>query len=379
MLAAQYTIFFIGITNSEERIKYKKELENLCESVDIIISPSGSSKWRQLFTIILNLFSPLPFTVHKNYFKNVRTKIKKLIENNKIDLVHVDILPLALYYKDFKSLPKILVDHNVEFLRLFRWMTVESNIFLKVFLYYQFLKLRSFEKKICPKFERCVVVSEEDRHILETMCKSTNFITLPNGVDVHYYRPTNNIKIINNSLIWVGGMRYAYSADAVDYFLDKILPLIRFKIPNIITTFIGDNPTSKLIKNAKENPNIKVLGYVDDVRSYIERAALFIAPIRCGSGTKIKVLNAMALEKAVVTTSIGVEGIKAIPNEDIMIADTPRDFAQKSIYLLEHPQEAERVGKKGRKIIEKYYAWEMIGQKMYPVYEEVGHSKLAAE
>lgn len=378
MLSAQHSIFFIGTTNSKERIKYKKELEKLCESVDIIMSPEGNSRWRQLISLIFNLFSLLPYTVHKNYIKNVRIKIKQLIENNKIDLVHVDILPLALYYKDFKSFPKILVDHNVESLRLFRWMKVENNIFVKAFLYYQFLKLHRFEKKICPKFERCVVVSEEDQQILEIMCGSKNFITLPNGVDVNYYKPTNNKKITNNSLIWVGGMRYAYSADAVDYFLDKILPLISLKIPNIIISFIGNYPTSKLIKNAKENPNIKVLGYVDDVRTHIEQAALFIAPIRCGSGTKIKVLNAMALEKAVVTTTIGAEGIKATPNEDIMIADTPREFAQKSIYLLEHPQEAERMGKKGRDVIEKYYAWEVIGKKMYPVYEEVGRSKLTA-
>jgi glycosyltransferase involved in cell wall biosynthesis len=147
-------------------------------------------------------------------------------------------------------------------------------------------------------------------------------------------------------------------------------------IPDIKVFFIGGFPTSKLIKNAKENSNIKALGYVEDVRKYMQQAAVFIAPIRSGSGTKIKVLNALALEKPVVTTTVGAEGIRVKPDEDLMIADTSQDFAQKTIYLLQHPQEAKVMGKKGRKVIEKYYSWESIGEIMYKVYNEVGQINL---
>ncbi|MFX0134656.1 MAG: glycosyltransferase [Candidatus Hodarchaeota archaeon] len=371
MLAEKHNIFFIAIANDDNRMKHKQRLENLCESVDIFVVPQGKSKWRYLVSLILNLFSTLPFTAQKNYIHDVSVKIKQLLANNKIDLVHVDILPLAIYHKNFDSLPKILVNHNVESLRLYRWIKVEKNTFIKLFLYYQYLKLGHFEKQMCPKFERCMVVSEPDQKILEEMCKTKNFVVLPNGVDVQYFSPLNNTKIITNSLVWVGGMRYAYSADAVDYFLDEILPLIKLEIPDIKVSFIGSSPTSKLVKSAKENPNIKVLGYVDDVRMYIQQAAVFIAPLRSGSGTKIKVLNAMALEKAVVTTSIGAEGIKVKLDEDIMIADTPQEFAEKTIYLLRHPEEAKIMGIKGRKVIEKHYSWESIGMKMYQVYEEV--------
>lgn len=376
MLSEKHNIFFIAIANDDKRMKHKQGLEDLCESVDIFVIPQGKSKWRYIFSLILNLFSPLPFTAQKNYIHDVKVKIKQLLKDNKIDLVHVDILPLAFYHKNFDRLPKILVNHNVESLRLYRWMKVEKNTFIKLFLYYQFLKLRHFEKHICPKFERCIVVSEPDQKILEKLCKTTNFVILPNGVDIKYFSPLNNTKINKNSLIWTGGMRYAYSADAVDYFLDEVLPLIRLEISDIKVSFVGSSPTSKLIKNAKDNPNIKVHGYVDDIRMYIQQAAVFIAPIRSGSGTKIKVLNAMALEKAVVTTSIGAEGIKVKPDEDIMIADTPQEFAEKTIYLLRHPEEAKIMGSKGRAVIEKHYSWESIGMKMYKVYEEVSQVNL---
>ena len=376
MLAEQHNIFFVATANDDERIKYKQGLENLCKSADILVIPQGKFKWRLLVSVILNLFSPLPLTPKRNYTKQARAKIKKLIAENRIDLVHVDILSLALYFKDVGNIPKILVNHNVESLRVHRWMKVEKNIFLKLFLFYQYLKLYHFEKFICPQFERCIAVSEQDQKILEEMCEPNNFEVLPNGVDIQYFSPQDNIKIIKNSLIWVGGMRYAYSADAVDYFLDEILPLIRIKISDIQVSFIGGSPTSKLIKNAKENPNIKVPGYVDDVRTYIQQSSVFIAPIRSGSGTKLKVLNAMALEKAVVTTSIGAEGIKVKPGEDIIIADTAQEFAQKTIDLLQHPEEANKMGKKGRKVIEKYYSWESIGEKMYKVYDEVRHKNI---
>ena len=375
MLAEHHNIFFIATANDGERAKYKHGLEDLCQSVDIFVIPLGKSKLRFVLSLFLNLFSSQPLMAQKNYFQDVRVKIKQILTDYEIDLVHVDILSLSLYYKDVKDLPKILVNHNVESIRLYRWMKIERNIFIKLFLYYQYLKLHHYERQVCPKFERCIVVSEQDQKVLEEMCMTNNFVTLPNGVDLEYFRPQNNAKVLKNSLVWVGGMRDAYNADAVDYFLDDILPLIRSEIPDIHVSFIGSSPTSKLIKNAKENPNIVVPGYVDDIRVDMEKASVFIASIRSGSGTKLKILNALALEKAVVTTSIGAEGIKVNPDEDIMIADTSREFAQKIIYLLQHPEEAKNMGKKGRKLIEKYYSWESIGKKMHKVYDEVSRTE----
>ncbi len=282
----------------------------------------------------------------QEFSRKVSDRITQLIAEKKIDFVHVDILPLAIYYKDIKNLPKVLVNHNVESLRLYRWMKIEKNIFKKLYLFIQYLKLSRFEKMMCPRFNRCVVVSEDDQQVLKKMCASDNFVLLPNGVDIDYYKPQNNVPVMKNSLIWVGGMRFAYNADAVDYFLDEIFPLIKVQIPDIKVSFIGNFPTPKLKKYAKDDKNIIVHGFVDDVRPFIEQADVFFAPIRIGSGTKLKILNAMALEKAIITTTIGVEGIIATPGEDLLIADTPRDFVDKTVYLLQHPDHARKMGKK---------------------------------
>jgi len=177
ILAEEHDIYFIAIANDDERTRNKRGLSRLCKTVDIFVLSQGNSKWKFLLLIISNLFSLLPFTAQKNYIRSVRIKIKKVISDLKIDLVHVDILPLAIYYKDFKNHPKVLVNHNVESLRLFRWMQIEKNIFIKLFLFYQYYKLSRFERRMCHKFDRCIVVSEPDRKILEAMCRVKNFET----------------------------------------------------------------------------------------------------------------------------------------------------------------------------------------------------------
>lgn len=295
-----------------------------------------------------------------------------------IDFVHVDILPLAIYYYEFKHLPKVLVNHNVESLRLYRWMKIEKNIFKKLYLYIQYLKLARFEKTMCPKFDRCVVVSEDDRQVLKKLCAFDNFVLLPNGVDIHYYQAQEAGKMIDHRLIWVGGMRFAYNADAVDYFLEEIFPLIQVRIPEVKVSFIGNFPTPKLLKWARNNKSVIVHGYIDDIRPYMQEATVFIAPIRIGSGTKLKVLNAMAMEKAVITTTVGAEGIKATPGEDLLIADSPLEFAEKTVFLLQHPEIVRKIGKNARKVIEEYYDWEVIGKKMHELYEDVVGEKISA-
>lgn len=378
LLARKHKIFFIATADNDWRSRFKYGLESLCETIDIFILPYRTSTFRFLWSLFLNLFSPLPYSVFKNYSKEVSGKIKQVMTEKNIDFVHVDILPLAIYYYEFKHLPKVLVNHNVESLRLYRWMKIEKNIFKKLYLYIQYLKLARFEKTMCPKFDRCVVVSEDDRQVLKKLCAFDNFVLLPNGVDIHYYQAQEAGKMIDHRLIWVGGMRFAYNADAVDYFLEEIFPLIQVRIPEVKVSFIGNFPTPKLLKWARNNKSVIVHGYIDDIRPYMQEATVFIAPIRIGSGTKLKVLNAMAMEKAVITTTVGAEGIKATPGEDLLIADSPLEFAEKTVFLLQHPEIVRKIGKNAREVIEEYYDWEVIGKKMHELYEDVVGEKISA-
>ena len=277
LFSEQNKIYFIAISRNKEELNYVKELEHFCERVEIFVNPISISRWRFILSIIANLVSPLPYVAQKYFNHEVSNKIRKILSSYKIDLVHFDMLPLSIYYVDVKKLPKVLVNHNVESLRLFRWMKVEKNIFKKIFLFYQYLKLKRFEQKMCPKFDCCVVVSEYDKEVLLSIYNNEkdNLVVIPNGVDIEFFKPRET-QTNKNSLLWIGGMRGPYSSDAVDYFLTKILPQIKSEIPDIQVTFIGKSPTPLLIKTSKRDRNIKVLGFVDDVRPYINKCSVFI-------------------------------------------------------------------------------------------------------
>ncbi len=362
-------IYLLAFVESKEKLNIGP-LKKFCKTVDFFIIPEDVKKWRFFLSLFFNVFSPLPFVAHKYYRKEMRKKIEQVLTEYKIDIVHLDMLPLARYFKVVKAYPTVLVDHNVESLRILRWAEIEKNILTKMYMYLQYLKLFKFEKKMCSKFDRCITVSEFDKKALENLCPNGRFTIIPNGVDTEYFKG-NNIKIVPNSLIWVGGMRSLYNREAVNYFVDEILSLIQLEIPDVKVTFVGSSPPQKLFEISKINSSIRYTGFVEDVRPYVEEAAVYIAPIRSGSGTKLKILNALSLSKAVVTTSIGAEGIDVTPNENILIADSPQDFAQKTIELLRNPDIAEKIGKAGRKLIEGKYNWKIICSKMNQVYEEI--------
>lgn len=362
-------IFLLGFVESKEKLNIGP-LRKFCKTVDFFIIPEDVKKWRFFLSLFFNLFSPLPFVAHKYYRREARKRIKQILTENEIHIVHLDMLPLGRYFKDVKAYPTVLVDHNVESLRVLRWTKLEENILIKTYMFLQYLKLFKFEKTVCSNFDRCITVSDLDRKALEAICPDGKFVTIPNGVDIEHFK-CRKTKVIPNSLVWVGGMRSFYNRDAVNYFLDEIIPLIQCEIPDVKVTFVGSSPPKGLLEISKRNPQIKFTGFVEDIRPYVEEAAVYIAPIRSGSGTKLKILNALSLSKAVVTTSIGAEGIEVSPNENIFIADNPEDFAQTTIELLKNPDMAEFAGKEGRKLIEEKYDWETICRKMNQVYEEI--------
>ncbi len=367
-LAEQHRIHFLAFARTEKEIALKSKLEKFCASADIMLLPNQG--WRLYAALLANFFSPMPFIVKRYSSLAARQRIREMLSNYQIDVIHFDLPHLAAYLNEVAHLPKVLTNHNVESLRLRRWANVERNPFLKFYLFYQSYKLHHFESKLCPQFDRCITVSDFDKETLREMCKSDNFITIPNGVDVEYFSPRSE-STATEGLVWAGSMSGAYNRDAVDYFLGEIAPLIHAQLPETKMTFVGASPTALLRKRAEENPQITFTDYVDDVRPYVDRAAVFIAPLRSGSGTKIKVLNAMAQGKAVVTTSIGAEGIDVTSGREVFIADSGEEFAEKVILLLRNPELAREMGQNARRKVKGLYDWKVVTSQMSQIYEDV--------
>ena len=368
ILAERHKIYFVGFAQDESEFKYVPEIKKLCETVDIYkVSKTGYN--RSFFLLaIRNLFSKKPLIARRYFVQEARERIEQIFGQYPIDLVHMDMLALGLYKGILKDTPVILTNHNVESLRLYRWAGMEKNLVIKSFLFYQYLKLRGFEQRICPEFDRCLVVSEYDKKYLRDLCGVDNFAVVPNGVDISYFEPVS-VELRKNHLVWVGGMTGPYNSDAVDFFIEKIWRLIKNKIPEATIDFAGGSPTQMLRNRALEDKSVHVLGFVPDIRPIVQRASVFIAPIRIGSGTKIKVLNAMAQAKPVVATTVAAEGIDVTPGENILIADDPEDFGKKVLYLLRNEEIARKMGERARELMEKKYNWDVISKDIHRTYE----------
>ena len=368
ILAQKHRIYMIAFAQNPEEFAYAREMEVLCRKVTVFPVARTGLNFRFAMLALRNLFSPAPLSAQRYYHKQAAELIGEYLRKNEIDLVHADMLALGLYCKEIKGVPVILTDHNIEFLRLYRWMQIERNPFLKLFLYFQYRKLKSFEKKICAMVNHCTLVSKSDREVLRSHGVENNFSVIPNGVDVDYFHPLN-LPMDPRKLIWVGGMGGPYNADAVDYFLREIWPLIRKVQPDCTVDFAGSAPTALLQKCAAADPRLRIMHFIPDIRESVQKAALFIAPIRSGSGTKIKVLNAMAQGKAVVATPVAAEGIEVTDGENIFIAEDPKLFAQRVIDLIRDPSLASEMGLKARDLIEEKYSWHVIAEDLHQLYE----------
>lgn len=368
ILASQHRIYFVGFAQNPREFNDIPEIKKFCETVDIYrVSKTGYNK-SFLLLALKNLFSKQPLIARRYFIPEAQERIGQIFDQYSIDVVHMDMLALGLYKGILKEVPVTLTNHNVESLRIYRWMQVEKKLPIKGFLFYQYLKLRAFERNICPEFDRCIVVSEYDRSYLKNLCGVDNFVVIPNGVDVGYFNPGSD-DVKKDHLVWVGGMTGPYNSDAVDFFIEEIWSRIKYQVPGATIDFAGGGPTQTLRSKALEDDRVHVLGFVPDIRPIVQRASVFIAPIRIGSGTKIKVLNAMAQAKPVVATTTAAEGIEVTPGKDILIADDPGEFAEKVVYLLGHEHVAREIGARARELIEKKYSWDVISEDIHRTYE----------
>jgi len=373
ILARKHRIHFVGFAQNRKDYHYIPQIRPYCESVALFpIAPKG---YRPAFlrVALKNLFSRQPLVAQRYLTPEARRWIERLQNRHSFDLVHIDMLALGLYRALFAHLPVFLTNHNVESLRLYRWSQIEQQPVLRLYLRYQYRKLRRFEQEICPAMDRCIVVSETDREHLQALCGGGRFSVVPNGVDTAYFKPVP-IPQRPGHLIWVGGMGSPYNADAVDYFLAAIWPEISRRHPEVTAEFVGESPTPALQRLAGTDPRIQLTGFVDDIRPLVSAATLFIAPLRSGSGTKVKVLNAMAQAKAVVATPVAAEGIEGVDGEHLAIAATPQAFAAAVSALLADTGRTLRMGAAARALIDAKYSWEVIGRTMDQLYTLSGPS-----
>lgn len=250
-----------------------------------------------------------------------------------------------------------------------RRASVEPRWYARRFLAREATKLKQLETAASPRFGINIVMSPQDGNILRQMAPDVRLAVVPNGVDTGYFQPDGGEAEIP-ALIYAGGMNMFANRDAVMHFLGSVWPAIRQQIPGVRFFAVGQDPPAELRDMAGEDSGIDVTGYVSDIRPYARQAAVYVVPLRVGGGTRLKVLDAMALGKALVSTSIGCEGLDVTPGEHLLVADTPEDFASSVVSLLRDPARRRQLGAAARRLVMERYAWEIVGDRLLDAYDQ---------
>jgi len=317
--------------------------------------------------LLYALFSPHPLYVVNYRIKGLREEVQKIIKEEGCDIIQADEIYTAQYLFSLNRVKRVLILHNVDSLIFWRYFLHQANIFRKVFFLIQFFKMRRYEKKIIPKVDLTLCVSETDRKIFEKMFKEKVRIkVIPNGVD------TEEIQSLPHSekpvLIFIGIMNYQANVEAVESFLKKTYPLILEEIPNTFFYVVGANPSEKLI-NWEEKYPVKFTGCVDNLIDWYKRAGVVIVPLKIGSGTRLKILEAMAYGRPVVSTTLDAEGLEVTDGENILIADSPKEFAEKVVTLLKNSALYGKIIKNARNLVEEKYNWKGIAKRLAEEYQ----------
>lgn len=323
---------------------------------------------------LLELFFGLPHFIAPFYSKEYRNILSKIIKDENIDLVHVDYLRMAKYIDDI-TVPAILDMLNVESDRVKKQFDQKGrgNIKENVLQHLEVLKLKKFENKYLRKYGAVLAITREDYDKFRSFDPKIKTVLHETVIDLDYFIPGEDNG--EDAAVFTGDMGYYPNEDAVTYFKEDILLLLKRKYQNIKFYVVGRNPSDKLVKMNNAANGLVVTGMVEDVRPYVRKAKVFICPIRTGGGVKHKILEAMAMGKAIVTTSIGVEGIRGRDGVEYLVADKPADFADKVNNLLNDDKARAELGRAARKFVEENYSWDKRGEQLLQIYQDVYNGK----
>jgi sugar transferase (PEP-CTERM/EpsH1 system associated) len=346
--------------------KTDEEIKKYCKNVVLTPKKHGNP----YIQAIANIFSQYPYSVDKYYSRQMEEKIRVLLRDSNYDLIHCDSLQMSRNILRFTSIPKVLTEHNIESQILKRAAQEEENVLKKFYLYYQYLRLKCYEIYTCKQFDHVITVSEEDKKFLTKFITEKKISVVPNGVDTNYFNAQYTIRNTQyeDSIVFTGSMDWLPNIDAVKYFCKDILPLIWKVKKNLKFYVVGRNAPKDILELGKKDGRIVITGSVEDVRPYIEKAKAFVVPLRIGGGTRLKILEAMSMNKAIVSTSIGCEGLKVTDRENILIANKSCDFASRVLDLLDNEKLCNELSTNGRNLVEKIYDWQMISTELNKVW-----------
>ncbi len=336
-------------------------------SVPYAVPKRGSAAF--VGAVARSWFSHYPVDLWKWRVPEVRHAVCEVLASGNVDLCIADFLFAAANVPMSPRVPVLLFEHNVEYLIWQRLANLETSAWKRALFEMEWRKLRACEAAACRRAALTVTVSDDDRQRLENLGAGIRAVPILTGVDTSYFTPRRSAEVPGR-LVFSGSMDWHPNEDAVCYFADEVLPRIRADVPGVSFTIVGRNPSAR-VRQLAARPGIVVTGTLDDVRPSIAEGSVYVVPLRAGSGTRIKIFEALSMGKAVVSTSVGAEGLALESGRHFLAADTAHDFAHAVIRLLRDAARRRALGDAGRALVETNYSWSKVARLFEARCEEV--------
>lgn len=362
-LSRESNIILISFIERTDQKQDAAELNKLCKKVFTVLRRPS---WNAIFNKI-----SIPVFIKYFYSKEMEDNIQQCLKDYEVDLVQVEYINMAYYAKSISGLPKVLVEHDTSIYTLAN--SYERPLLGIIFRFFDWLNRKKFQKDIYGYFDKIIAFTKEDSKIMRRAAASDKISIIPIGIDLDSYELREDAeKVID--ILFVGHMLHYPNLDGLNYFKEKIFPIIKKKLPEVKFCILGSGIDKERL-GIQNDRNIEVIGEVEDVRPYLSKTKIMVVPIRLGGGIKVKALEAMAMGIPVVATASAVKGLNVAGGKDIYIADSPKDFANKVLDLLIDEPRRVLFAKNSRDIIEKYYDSAKLSLKLKALHDSLINSR----
>jgi glycosyltransferase involved in cell wall biosynthesis len=345
------------------------ELERVGIRVKVVPPSPTPSKWKLYLQLLQNLLSPLPFSVVKHYSRRFQEALDGLLREERWDVLQCEWTPYMHFVGKDAPCPVLIATHNVEYQIWQRRASHDRNVLGKLFFYLQAAKMRRFEKIALKRAASVTAVSTVDARMMAAWGVK-NIAVVSNGIDAGAYRGINEPEA-ENEVVSISSLDWYPNVDAIDFFLRAAWPMIRREQPQAVFRVIGRNPPEELRKRLESTAGVVFHGEVADLHPFLQKASVVVVPLRIGGGSRLKILEALGAGKAVVSTTVGAEGLELTPDVHLWIADEPEDFARKTVELLRSPVNRKRLGDIGRSYVQHQYDWDKIAVELEASWQQL--------
>jgi sugar transferase (PEP-CTERM/EpsH1 system associated) len=361
----------------EDEMNAENFLKNIFSYIKIIPDTfrDGDQATTSLFQKIRDTFYPPIGLLNYGTRKDaMHEAIAEVLDYDKFDVVYLSCFDMLPFVPAISQLPFVVDVIDDAALHAYNDFKMQSNLKRKLKRYAYWLQTRNFERSYLGLIPHIIMISSVDVEFFHSFCPGKLVHVITNGIDVDLFQP-DSINHHHPVFMFSGNMDYVPNEDAAIYFIHKIFPRVLERIPEAMFTVVGRNPTKRLIDLAGQNRQIQVTGFVEDIRTWFNKALIYVSPLHTGAGLKNKILEAWAMGKATIATPISVDGLEAVHEENIILAEQPDEFVAAIVELYQNSAYREQLAQTARQDVINKYTWQIKANELETVLEKIVYER----